>query len=73
MILAPHPLSLPLRSLIIIVASGEMGGGAKILQKKMAPPPPSVIKIVKCCGVWGVGIVGCQNPTKDNGAPSLCH
>ena len=32
------------------------------------------IKIVKYCGVWrGGGHWGCQNPTKDNGAPSLCH
>ena len=45
------------------------GGGAKILQKIMAPPL-SVIKIVKCCVVGGGGR---QNPTKDNGAPSLCH
>ena len=52
---------------------GEHWGGAKILQKIMAPPL-SVIKIVKNCDVWGGGgIVGRQNPTKNNGAPSLCH
>ena len=44
-------------------------GGAKILQKIMAPPL-SVIKIVKYCEVWGGGR---QNPTKNNGAPSLCQ
>ena len=35
----------------------------------LAPPPPHlpVIKVIKCCGVWGRG--GRQNPTKDNGAP----
>ena len=54
MILAPHLLSLPLRSLISIVASGEGGGGRQNLTKKMAPPL-SVIRIVKCCGVWGGG------------------
>ena len=39
-------------------------------------PPSSVIKIVKYSGVWGGGGGGIacrQNPTKDNGAPSLCH
>ena len=50
------------------MVSGE--GGAKILQKIMASPL-SVIKIVKHCGIrgGGGGIAGCQNPTKDNGAP----
>ena len=34
----------------------------------LAPPPHlPVIKVIKCCGVWGRG--GRQNPTKDNGAP----
>ena len=40
------------------------------------PPPIPVIKIVKYCGVGrggGGGHWGRQNPTKDNGAPSLCH
>ena len=56
--------------LLSIVASGEGGiGDAKILQKIMAPPF-SVIKIVKYCGVWEGG-GGRQNPTKDNGTPSL--
>ena len=36
--------------------------------KILALPLP-VIKIVKYCGVWERG--GGQNPTKDNGAPSL--
>ena len=38
-------------------------------------PPLSVIKIVKYCGVWGGGggNGGRQNPTKNYGAPSLCH
>ena len=53
--------------------------GAKILQKIMVPPLP-VIKIVEYCYVWGGG--GCigggggggrQNPTKNYGAPFLCH
>ena len=36
----------------------------------LAPPPPlPVIKIVKYGAVWEGG--GGQNPTKDNGAPSL--
>ena len=49
-------------------------GGAKILQMVM-PAPLSVSKIVRYRGVWGGGgvIGGRQNPTKDNGAPSLCH
>ena len=56
------------------VWGGGIGGGAKILQKIMAPL--SVIKMFKYCGVgrgeghWGGGR---QNPTNDNGAPSLCH
>ena len=61
----------------VLVASGAGiggGGGAKILQKIMAPPL-SVIKTVKYCGVWGGGgsVWRRQNPTKDNGAPSLGH
>ena len=36
-----------------------------------------IIKIVKYCEVWECGgggiLAGRQNPTKDNGAPSLCH
>ena len=53
---------------------GGGGGFAKILQKIMAPPL-SIIKIVKYCDVWGGGgaLGGRQNPTKNNGAPSLCH
>ena len=53
MILAPHLPSLPLRSLISIVASGEGGGGGggrQNLTKKWRPLL-SVIRIVKCCGV----------------------
>ena len=36
-ILAPHPLSLPLRSLISIVASGD-GGAPKSYKGKWRPP-----------------------------------
>ena len=66
----------PLSIIIIVTNCGVWGGdalrgggGAKILQKIMMPPL-SVIKIVKYCGVGGGGL---QNPTKDNGAPFLCH
>ena len=64
----------PPLSVIKIVKNCDVWGGgalwgAKILQKIMAPPL-SVIKIVKYCNVWEGG--GRQNPTKNNGAPSLC-
>ena len=68
-IMAAAPLS------VIEIAKYWGGGrGAKILQKIMAPPL-SVIKIVKYCDVWEGwgGIEGRQNPTKNNGAPFLCH
>ena len=69
------PLMAPPLSVIKIVKycgvrGGRVIGGAKILQRYWRPL--SVIKIVKYCGVWGRwGIAGRQNPTKDNGAPSL--
>ena len=56
------------------VWGGGALGGAKILQRLWRPL--SVVKIVKYCGVRGGeggGIAGRQNPTKYNGAPSLCH
>ena len=70
-------MAAPPLSVIEIVKYWRGGGalgGAKILQKIMTPPL-SVIKIVKYCDVWGGGggIGGRQNPTKNNGAPSLCH
>ena len=66
------PSSLSLRWLSIVV-SGEGALGA-LKSYKDNGAPLSVIKIVKYCGVWvGGGIARRQNPTKDNGAPSLCH
>ena len=47
----------------------EGHGGALKSYKMIMAPPLSVIKIVTYCGVCGGVIGGCQNPTKDNGAP----
>ena len=69
-IMAPPPSVI---KMVKYCGVGGGGGGAKILQKIMVPPL-SVIKMVKYCGVGGGGgHWGRQNPTKDNGAPSLCH
>ena len=69
-IMAP-PLSVTKIVKYCDVWGGGALGGAKILQKIMAPPL-SVLKIVKYCDVWGGGgIGGRQNPTKNNGGPSL--
>ena len=68
----------PLSVIEIVKYCGVVGGGAlgALKSYKNKGAPLSVIKIVKNFGVWGGGEGhwgGRQNPTKYNGAPSLCH
>ena len=77
-------ISLSLSVIKIVKYCGVWGGGGGGIgehqnpTKIMAPPSPlSVIKVVKyiVASGEGGGALGCglQNPTKDNGAFSLCH
>ena len=53
------------------VGRGGIGGGAPKCYKNIGALLLFVNKMAKYCDVWGGGER--QNPTKDNGAPSVCH